>query len=78
MEYESEVNRLLVGRNDATFLCVYDSNRIGGRAMLDILSTHSHVIIGNVVHENPYCMSPDEYKRTFLAKRTATTSLKIG
>ena len=78
MDYESEVNRLLVGRNDATFVCVYDSNRIGGRAMLDILSTHTHVVIGRNLHENPYHLPPDEYKRTFLARRAATTSLNIG
>lgn len=78
MEYESEVNRLLVGRDDATFLCVYDANRIGGRAMLDILSTHTHVAIGRNVHENPYHMSPDEYKRTFLARRAKTTILERG
>ncbi len=46
--------------------------------MLDILSTHTHVVIGCNVHENPYHMSPDEYKRTFLARRAATTSLLMG
>lgn len=72
MEYESEVNRLLVGRDNATFLCVYDANRISGKAMLDILSTHSHVVIGKDVHQNPYCMDPDAYKRAFLTRRAAT------
>lgn len=72
MEYESEVNRLLTGRDDATFLCVYDANKISGSAMIDLLSTHSHVVIGKNVHENPYCMTPDEYKRTFLARRAAS------
>jgi hypothetical protein len=75
MEYESEVNRLLVGRDDVTFVCVYDANRIGGRAMLDILSTHSHVVIGREVHQNPYHMTPDAYRKSFLARRAATTNL---
>jgi hypothetical protein len=78
MEYESEVNRLLTDRDDATFVCVYDANRIGGRAMIDILSTHTHVVMGNIVHENPYHMSPDAYRRSFLARRMATTSLSAG
>ena len=72
MEYESEVNRLLADRDDATFVCVYDANRISGKAMLDILSTHTHVVIGTSVATNPYCMSPDEYRRAFLTRRAAT------
>ncbi len=75
MEYESEVNRLLVDRPNATFVCVYDANRVTGRAMLDILGTHSHVVIGNVVHDNPYYLSPSEYRRTILARRAASTAL---
>lgn len=78
MQYESEVNQLLVDRDDATFLCVYDANRIGGRAMLDILSTHSHVVIGKAVHENPYYMTPDDYRRTFLARRAETGLLQTS
>jgi hypothetical protein len=66
MEYESEVNRLLTGQDDTTFICIYDANRISGRAMLDLLSTHSHVVIGTDVHENPYYMAADDYRRTFL------------
>jgi hypothetical protein len=77
MEYESEVNRLLTGRDDITFICIYDANRISGKAMLDLLSTHSHVIIGTDVHANPYHMSPDEYRRTFLVDR-ARSSPRAG
>lgn len=53
LAYESDVNELL-SRYDATFLCVYDASRISARMMLDVLSTHSHVVIGDAVHGNPY------------------------
>ncbi len=75
MEYESEVNDLLQ-IYPATFVCLYDAARVSGRAMLDIISTHSHVMIGGVVHENSYAMAPDEFRRSFLARRAATTSLR--
>lgn len=63
LAYESEVNALL-DTHDAAFLCLYDASRISGRAMLDILATHTHVLIGSVVHDNPYFMPLDEQRQT--------------
>jgi hypothetical protein len=74
LEYESEVNGLLDGHN-ATFLCVYDAARISGRAMLDILGTHSHVLLGDVVHENAYYLPPEQYRQTILARRASSAGL---
>lgn len=76
LDYESEVNALLEG-HDAAFLCVYDANRVSGRAMLDILATHSHVVLGTVIHENPYYLTPAEYRRTIMARRAKTTALTL-
>lgn len=70
LEYESEVNALL-DDHDATFMCIYDSSHVSGRSMVDILATHSCVIIGNVVYENPYFMKPEEYRHTLMARRSA-------
>ena len=75
MEYESELNRLLDGHDDTTFICIYDVNQVSGKAMLDLLSTHSHVVIGTAVTANPYYMPPEEYRRAFLAKRARTSPL---
>jgi hypothetical protein len=74
LEYENEVNTLL-DHHDATFLCIYDASRINGQMMLDILATHSHVLIGNKVQENPYAMKPAHYRKTLLARRSNTTRI---
>lgn len=63
MQYESKVN-LLTERYDCTLLCVYDANRFSGRVVADVLATHSHVVLGGRVHENPYFVDT----HTFLQK----------
>lgn len=76
LAYESEVNRLLEF-HDATFMCLYDANKVSGGMMRDILNTHSHVFMGTVVYENPYFIKPDDYRRTAMARRAATAELRI-
>ncbi len=72
LEYESEVNSLL-DIYDATFLCIYDASKISGQVLLDVLGTHSHVVIGKEVKVNPYFMKPADYKRTLHARRSKTS-----
>ena len=60
MEYEARVNRL-TEEHECTFLCVYDLNKFGGRAIMDVLSTHPMVVMGDRVYENPYYMEPAEF-----------------
>ncbi len=74
LAYESEVNGLLDG-HDATFMCLYDVNRISGTLMRDVLNTHSQVLMGSVVYENPYYLPPAEYRMSLLARRAATADV---
>jgi len=60
MMYEARVN-LLAPKHDCTLLCAYDLNRFSGRAIADVLATHSHVVLNGRVHENPYFMDPVTY-----------------
>jgi hypothetical protein len=76
MMYEARVN-LLIPRYDCTLLCAYDVNRFSGRAVADVLATHSHVILGGRVVENPYFLEPVSFLRT-LALRRSPTPLKTG
>jgi hypothetical protein len=41
-------------------VCLYDLERFGGGIVVDLLKTHSRVLMGGMLLENPYCMSPDE------------------
>lgn len=59
MEYEARVN-LLTSKYDCTLLCVYDINRFSGRAVADVLASHSHVILNGKIHENPHFVEPME------------------
>ena len=63
MEYEARVNEL-TPLHDCTFLCIYDQSMMSGQAMMDVLSTHPMVLMGDRVYENPYYVEPAE----FLAK----------
>lgn len=70
MTYEARVN-LLTPRYDCTLLCVYDVNRFSGRAIADVLATHSHVILGGKIVENPYFVEPIAYLQTLLRRRSS-------
>lgn len=57
MIYETRVN-LLTPKHNCTLLCAYDINKFSGRAIADILASHSHVILNGRVHKNPHFVEP--------------------
>jgi len=71
MEYEARVN-LLTPKYECTLLCVYDINKFSGRAIADVLATHSHVILNGKIHKNPHFVEPMEFlqKLTSRPKRS--------
>lgn len=73
MIYEAKVTRLAY-KHDCTLLCCYDANRFSGRVLADVIATHSHVIIGVHVHENPYYVDPVTFLKK-VALRRAPASL---
>lgn len=56
---ESEMNRFLP-LFPQVIVCLYDLERFGGGIVVDLLKTHSRVLVGGAMVENPYCMTPDE------------------
>ena len=58
-EYESEVNRF-VPKYPQVIVCLYDVERFGGSIVVDLLKTHSRVLMNGMVLENPYCLTADE------------------
>jgi hypothetical protein len=74
MQFEARVN-LLTPHYDCTLLCVYDVNRFSGRAIADVLATHSHVVLHGQVVENPHFVDPAAYLAT-LQRRTSRGSLR--
>ncbi len=73
VEYESRLNQL-VSRYDDVVVCTYDLNRFSAPLVMDILRTHPVVIIGGLLHENPFFVPPEEFLKE-LRQRRASASL---
>jgi DcmR-like sensory protein len=56
---ESEMNRYLP-LYPQVIVCLYDIDRFGGGIIVNLLKTHSRVLVGGVLVENPYHLTPDE------------------
>jgi hypothetical protein len=56
---ESEMNRYLP-LYPQVMVCLYDLERFGGGVVVDLLKTHPRILLGGMVLENPYCLTPDE------------------
>src|SRR5262245_4022851 len=59
VEYESRVNHVL-GKYNAPVVCSYDLSRFGAAVVMDVMRTHPNVIIGGVLHDNPFFVPPDQ------------------
>jgi hypothetical protein len=60
VEYESRLNYLIPKYEDP-ILCTYDLSRFRAETIMDILRVHPMVIIGGILHENPFYMPPDDF-----------------
>jgi hypothetical protein len=63
MEYESRVNHLL-NQLKQPAICIYELNRFNGSTVIDVLRTHPYAIVGGVLRENPFYVSPEEFLGT--------------
>lgn len=72
VEFESRVNDVWARHDDAV-ICVYDLARFGGDTVIDIMRTHPLVIVGGILHQNPYYMQPPEFLRDVRARRALRT-----
>jgi hypothetical protein len=61
-EYESKANDF-VPRDGDPVICVYDLARWGSQVLVDAIQCHPLVVIGGVVHENPFFVAPQEFVR---------------
>jgi hypothetical protein len=69
VEYECRLNHILP-RYDDVVVCTYDLGRFGAEVVVDILRTHPMVIIGGLLHENPFFVPPDEFLRELRGRRS--------
>jgi MEDS: MEthanogen/methylotroph, DcmR Sensory domain len=73
MEYETRVNYLIPKYED-TVVCSYDLTKFGASTAMDALRTHPIVIIGGLLQENPFYVSPDQLLTEIRERRLAGQS----
>ncbi|SEU42654.1 MEDS: MEthanogen/methylotroph, DcmR Sensory domain [Myxococcus fulvus] len=65
--YEARVNDFLNEKKQPA-VCVYDVQRFDAATMMDVLRTHPMVLIGGMLHENPFFVPPHEFLRDLQAR----------
>jgi DcmR-like sensory protein len=77
MEYETRVNYVIPKYED-TVICAYDLTKFGASAAMDALRTHPFVIIGGLLQENPFYVSPDQLLSEIRERRSARKSASMA
>jgi hypothetical protein len=62
IQFESRVNDVW-NRHDDAVICTYDLTKFSGDAVIDILRTHPMVIVGGILHQNPFFVPTDVFLR---------------
>jgi|SRR5665213_365527 len=60
LEYEATANLAVAGD---PVVCVYDLSRFGGDVVVDVMRTHPLILIGGILHENPFFVAPEDFLR---------------
>jgi hypothetical protein len=70
---ESEMNRYLP-LYPQVIVCLYDLDRFGGGALMNLVMTHPRMLVGGMVIENPYYLTPDEVLAKAVRRDTGTVT----
>jgi hypothetical protein len=77
IEYEARVN-YLIPRYDHAVICTYDLTKFAASVVMDALRTHPAVIIGGLLQENPFFVSPEELLLEVRGRRSTHKILSAG
>jgi hypothetical protein len=69
IEFETRVNDV-VPKYDGTVVCAYDLSKFPANVVIDALRTHPVLIIGGLLHENPFFVPPDRLLREIRERRS--------
>jgi len=61
VEFEAKLN--LLPRCRDPVICVYDLAKFGADVIIDVMRTHPMTIIGGILQENPFFVSPEQFLR---------------
>jgi hypothetical protein len=68
LRYEALFNDLPLRQH--VVICTYDLRKHSGDFIIDVMRTHPMIIMGGMLHNNPFFVPPDEFLRE-LESRTA-------
>ena len=68
---ESEMNRYLP-LYPQVVMCLYDMDQFGSGALVNLVMTHPRMLVGGMVIENPYYLTPDEVLAKAVRRDTST------
>jgi MEDS: MEthanogen/methylotroph, DcmR Sensory domain len=77
IEFETRIN-YVVPKYDHAVICTYDLSKFGATVAMDALRTHPVVIIGGLLHENPFFVSPDQFLLEIRERRGIRKSASIA
>jgi hypothetical protein len=77
IEFETRVN-YVVPKYDNAVICTYDLKKFGASVVMDALRTHPVVIIGGLLQENPFFVSPDQLLLELRERRSAGNSARTA
>jgi hypothetical protein len=73
IEFESRVNEVWNNHDDAV-ICTYHLGKFGGATVIDILRTHPMVIMGGILHLNPFFVPPAQFLGEIRERRSEVRS----
>lgn len=71
IEFESRVNEVWLRHHDAV-ICTYNLNKFGGDTVIDMIRTHPMIIVGGMLHENPFYVPSDQFLKEYRERRSAS------
>jgi hypothetical protein len=78
VEYEARVNHVWPRFKDSVIcICTYDLAQFSGDVIIDIMRTHPMVIIGGILHQNPFYVEPDTFLKG-LRERESASGVRLG
>lgn len=70
LEYEARLNEVVPEGRD-TVVCLYDLSKSSAALIADVLRTHPVVILGGLLHENPFYPPVDQFLHELHGRRHA-------
>jgi hypothetical protein len=73
LEFETRLN-YVIPKYDDIVICAYDLSKFSASVVIDAMRTHPVVIVGGLMHENPFFVPPEQFLREIKERRSLCKS----